>query len=84
MVASRTVALLVTLRHTARQLQALTGRHQLVARLTPLVAHALALLHVQFEGGRAVTLAHTATPVHVEVEVLVGAVMAVLLALAIA
>lgn len=70
--------------HTARQFEALARRCQLVAWPTRLVADALALLLVQNQWGGAVTLAHAATPLVVEVESLVRAGVASLVTSALA
>ena len=65
-----------TLSHTTCQLHTFTGGHQLVARITFLVAHTLTILSVQFQGSWALSLAHTTTSRVVKVKVLVGTIRA--------
>lgn len=74
------VAFICTFSNATCQFQTLARGHQLVARITLLVAHAFALVGVEFQWSGAVTLAHTATSLYVEVELLVRTSVALLVA----
>ena len=77
-------AFALSLSNAACQLHTLARGHQLVARLTLLVAHALAVVCIELERSSALTFTDTATSIVVEVEVLVGTRMAPFVAFALA